>query len=553
MQGQHLLTDIDADAQAIYDRMAVLGGGGPALFHGALQPYWAHDVVLLADSFSRLATDRISRFQVERIWDQHNEFVRPDDWPDAVDPRYRISRKPLWNTFFRTPQHLYEVDVPDFYLRVNPILHIGGGRENTEGTTTFINQRGLSIRGGIGPNVYFHTRLFDTQQRYANYINAYTDLTDVVPGVGFYKDFESSLLNVTGGRDYLLATGYIGASLGKYIGLQFGHQQHFIGEGIRSLLLSDFSTPFLALRFNTRIWKFHYQNLFAELAADDFRSVNGISQPVAKKYMAAHYLSFKASRTVTIGIFESVVFDREGDRFELQYLNPVILYRSIEGSLGSPDNVLIGLNARVEVRRTAKLYAQFMLDDLQISRILNGESGWWGNKYGIQIGGTYYNAFGVPHLDLQAEWNRVRPYTYSHYNAEANYTHYQQPLAHPLGSNFNEWIGTVRYQVSPRLTLDGRLHVMRTGEDADSVSYGGNVLIPNTQRPGDFGHVVGQGVNADILFAQLTASYQISPGLMADGLLIIRDKVSQDPARSLRTQLVSLRLRYNIARRVDVF
>ena len=55
-----------------------------------------------------------------------------------------------------------------------------------------------------------------------------------------------------------------------------------------------------------------------------------------------------------------------------------------------------------------------------------------------KLGGKYFDAFTVKNLDLQGEMNMVRPYTYTHYDSTANYTHYNQPLAHPLGAGFAE-------------------------------------------------------------------------------------------------------------------
>ena len=49
--------------------------------------------------------------------------------------------------------------------------------------------------------------------------------------------------------------------------MQLGHDRNFIGNGYRSLILADYSTPYFFLKLNTRIWKFNYQNLFAELTA----------------------------------------------------------------------------------------------------------------------------------------------------------------------------------------------------------------------------------------------------------------------------------------------
>lgn len=568
LTAQNILTEMDHDAHHTYDRMMILSGGGDSSLHSAIQPYWRHDLVVLADSFAKNRKDVISTHQVQSIYDQNNEFINPDSYlffhradsnisfPSATDftsPGYRRSKHPLLNTFYKTPAHFYEVDVKDFYLRVNPMLHLAAGNETEEGVASYYNQRGLSLRGGVGENVFFQTSFYDSQVRFPNYINQYTDSVGVVPGVASYKNFNSSLFDVAGAKDFLLANAYVGVNLGKYIGFQLGHNQFFIGDGIRSLFLSDFSTPYFSLKINTRIWKIHYQNIFAEISADNFMSVSGFSEAIPKKYMAAHYLSFKPNKTFSIGLFETVIFDRPGDHFELQYLNPIILYRTVEGWIGSPDNVILGLNSRLDIKKTVSLYGQFVLDDISLSNILDGHLDWWGNKFGYQLGAKYINVLGIDFLDAQVEWNQVRPYTFSHYDTQANYSNYKQTMAHPLGGNFDEWIFSVRYQATKRLLFQSKLHLMYTGEDIDTISYGGNVIIPNTQRPGDYGHHIGQGIETNIVFWSSSVQYELSPGVTVDARYLYRNKTSTLPVRNLRTNLFQVGVRYNMAYREDVF
>ena len=555
---QNILTDMDHEQHHVYDRMVILTGGGPLAFHSSIRPYWRHDVVALADSAWLMTADARMVADVEHIWKANNEFVI--DRPELVNlgtgvevNRYSVSSKPLFKTFFKTPAQFFEVDVPDFYLRVNPMVYIAAGRESEEAVTTFINQRGISLRGGIGKNVYFQTSVYESQVRFANYVNVFTDSFGVVPGAGLHKPFESKFFDFTQGRDFLLANAYIGVNLGKYIGFQLGHNQCFIGDGIWSLLFSDFSTPFFSLKLNTRIWKFHYQNIFAELAADNFLAASANANPIPKKYLAAHYLSFKPSRTVTVSLFEAVVFNRGNHQFELQYLNPIIFYRTVEGSLGSPDNVLLGLNVRVDLYKRLSVYGQLMLDDLFVKQILDGHMDWWGNKFGHQLGLKYINALDVNHLDVQVEWNRVRPYTYSHYDENANYSNYKQPIAHPLGANFNEVIFSLTYAATQRLRGTSSLYIIQTGEDVDSVSFGGNIIVPNTQRQGDFGNSVGQGLGADILFWNTRITYELSPSLYLEGRVVFRKKTSDDPARNLTTNMIQLGVRYNLPVREDIF
>ena len=561
LRGQNILTEMDHDAHHIYDRMIILSGGGDSTLHSSIQPYWRSDVVTLADSFSLISKSKAEWHQVQSVWNQNNEFTRPDpeDSTHMTYPsqewvtRYRLSKHPLWHTFYNTPAFLYEVDVKDFYLRINPMIRLGVGYESNEEVTTFINQRGIHIRGGVGKSLFFQTSLYDSQVRFPNYINSFTDDVGVIPGVALYKPFNSKIFDSTNGRDFLLATAYVGFNIGKYVGMQLGHNQCFVGDGIRSLLFSDFSTPFFSLKINTRIWKLHYQNIFAEMEADDFYSVDGLSQPIAKKYMAAHYLDFKPNPHLSIGLFESVIFNRPNNQFELQYLNPVILYRTIESAIGSPDNVLLGFNARVDLWHHVSFYGQFMLDDISVANILDGNSGWWGNKFGHQLGVKYVNVLNIDQLDIQIEWNQVRPFTYSHYDTVANFSHYNQALAHPLGANFNEWIVSASYAFGPKLHFKSSLFFMNKGEDFDTVSYGGNILLPNTERAGDYGHTVGQGALAEIFVWSTTVNYEISEGVFADLDFFWRTKKSSLPERALDTQSIQFSIRYNFVRREDVF
>lgn len=89
---------------------------------------------------------------------------------------------------------------------------------------------------------------------------------------------------------------------------------------------------------NINVWRFNYQSIFAELTG---QYVRGSDRLLPKKYMAVHHLSIQATHWLNVGLFESVIMKRS-NHFELQYLNPIIFYRSVEHALGNPHNVMIG-------------------------------------------------------------------------------------------------------------------------------------------------------------------------------------------------------------------
>ncbi len=203
-----------------------------------------------------------------------------------------------------------------------------------------------------------------------------------------------------------------------------------------------------------------------------------------------------------------MVFGRK-NRFSLSYLNPIIFLRATEQQNGSADNALIGLDFKANVAKRFQFYGQFLLDEFVLKEIRSGD-GWWANKFGLQLGGKYINAFGLNNLDLQGEINLARPFTYSHFDSVSNYTHYNQPLAHPLGANFVEAIGIVRYQPHPKWTGSARLILWKQGIDSGASNVGTNIFRLNTDRPaGNYGYELPNGPRTTGVNAQLLVSYEL--------------------------------------------
>ena len=285
--------------------------------------------------------------------------------------------------FYKTPYSFLTVQSDDFFFHVKPILQIGLGDDRKDDNLIFQNTRGISINGIIDKKVYFKTTILENQQRFYNYFENEIARINAIPGQGFFRPYQSGIIDAVNGWDFLNASGYAGLRISKSIDLRIGHGRNFIGNGLRSMLLSDYGNNYFFLQLNTRVWKFHLQNTFTELSVNSSRDNQG-NTLLPKKYMAYHYLDFQINENLSIGLFESVVFSRE-DHFEFQYLNPIILYRSVEQFLDSPDNVLLGLNMNWKVKKGWQIYGQLLLDELRTDQIFSGD-GWWGNKVAYQVG-----------------------------------------------------------------------------------------------------------------------------------------------------------------------
>jgi hypothetical protein len=495
------------------------------------------------DKFPAAVSDQMQRMdRIVTSWtkvDRYNAEASLMNSPEWTNLKYK-TKKPLLKTFYRSPAAFYEVDVPDFYLNVNPVFQYYLGKEKDNDEHIFLNTRGISLRGRIANKIGFAAYITDNQERDPLYVQEGVKAHKAVPGQGFYKDFKGT------GYDYFDARGYVTFNATKYIDIQFGYDKNFIGNGYRSLFLSDYSAPFLFLKLNTRVWRFNYQNLFIEL--NSAQRLNA-DQLFPKKYAAIHHLDMAVTKWLNVGLFEAVIFGRE-NHFEFGYLNPVIFYRSIEQQNGSYDNSVGGLDLKANVAGSFQLYGQFMLDEFNLTEMRKG-SGWWGNKYAFQVGGKYIDAFSIKNLDLQLECNRVRPFTYSHRDSVANYTHYNQPLAHPIGANFQEWIGIARYQPAPKWMIQAKAIYEMQGKDSNQVSYGGNIFLPNVPpyRTMDYGYDVGAGRKTKTGYASLLLSYELKPEFYIEANAVYRKETAAEFPASKSTVVVYAGIRWNMHRR----
>ncbi|MEI9911162.1 MAG: hypothetical protein WDO71_16720 [Bacteroidota bacterium] len=486
--------------------------------------------------FDKADFSKVDGYNAERLFLNNMEYLSAEE-----QAAYK-SKRPILKHFYTSPANLYEVHVNDFDLVINPVIQYVVSKEKDNDQNLFLNTRGLTLRGRIANKIGFAAYITDNQERDPVYVQQWITDRRATPGAGLYKSFKAP-----GGVDYFDARGYFTFNVTKYIDVAFGYDKNFIGNGHRSLFLSDFGNNNLFLKLNTRIWKFNYQNLFMELHS---AQIPGGDKLIGKKYAAMHHLDINLTKWLNVGLFEGVVFGRK-DRFDFGYLNPVIFYRSVELQNGSYDNSVIGFDLKANLAKRFQVYGQLLLDEFKLSEVKAG-NGWWANKFGIQLGAKYIDAFGIKNLDLQVEHNRVRPFTYSHGDSVANYTHYNQPLAHPLMANFSEMIGIVRFQPAPKWLIQTKAIYYTQGRDSSSVSYGSNIFLPNKSpyRISDYGFDIGSGWKTNVMYASLLVSYELRENLFLELFGVYRkQETTTVPITSAKTTVISLGIRWNMHRR----
>src|SRR6185312_5090232 len=437
----------------------------------------------------------------------------------------------------------YQVTDKDFFLAVDPVIEETQAVESGYNQRVFFNAKGLTLRGTIAGKLGFSAFITDDQERGPSYFGQRAENYLSVPGAGYYKHFKKT------GYDYFDNRASIYFNAWKYFDFQIGYDKNFIGDGYRSLFLSDYAAPYFFGKINTRIWKLNYQVIYMQLVDQHFVPDSDFLYP--KKYGVTHHLSINAFPWMTVGLFENVIFTRTNG-YELSYLNPVAFLVSAQQQNGSPDKTTAGLDLKLNIGHTVQLYGQLLIDEFILHQILHYSAGYWANKQGLQAGVKYINAFNIKNLDLQVETNLVRPYAYQHDDTVDNYSHYNQPLAHPLGANFAELVGIARYQPAYRWTLEGKLIYYKQGLDSAGINFGGDIFESYLTRPRDYGFQIGSGIPATVLNLSGTASWQWKENLFVELSAAYRRFSVNDPTgnyHSCSSTMVTAGIRLNMFRR----
>ncbi len=359
-----------------------------------------------------------------------------------------------------------------------------------------------------------------------NYLDSFATASSVAPGEGYVG---SGDLRVH--HDW---NAYADYKAGTYFHFTLGRGKNFFGEGLRSLFLSDNAYSYPYLKITTSVWKVRYVNLFG--AMSDIRGTGGRWNEFDLKFTSMHYLSWNALKRLNVGIFEAVVWQdndpsyRRG--FDINYLNPVLFYRPAEYGVGSPDNALLGFAVNVRVGKRTLLYSQLMFDEFLLANVRAGQ-GWYGNKQGLQLGALSHDAFGQKGLFLRAELNYVRPFMYTHSDTRQNYAHFNQPLAHPYGSNFFEGLLQGEWRKGTWM-LSNVLSIAVLGQDTGSTansSWGSNIFLPESARPlrdavrpDNFGFYLGDPTQVMLYHNELRMGRLLEPrsGLMLEAAWTLR-------------------------------
>jgi hypothetical protein len=322
-----------------------------------------------------------------------------------------------------------------YEFKVDPLLNIELGKAYYDSSKTqsiSTNTRGFIASGTIGKDFYFETMFAENQSFFPHYISNANNQTQIVPGQGRYKVYKNT------GYDYAFSSGFISYQPFKKLNIQLGHGKQKIGNGYRSLLLSDnaFNYPYLKITSQWLKGKLQYTNIYAALMNLETGGTKTppYTEPLfQKKALSIQYLSYNVNKRLNVGLFQGMVWaaadSMNRQHLDWQYFNPVIFSNLGFYGMNNKNNIVIGANINYKISNKLSVYGQFMGDDFSnITKL--------GNGFGYQVGAKYFDAFGFKNSFVQIEYNDVAEGSYNSpvgTTSNQSFSHYNQTLAFTPG------------------------------------------------------------------------------------------------------------------------
>ena len=404
-------------------------------------------------------------------------------------------------------EHLVDIKTGYYTFYADVLPDLSAGYDFTASKNTWQTTLGYQVGGTIGNKFYFYASGYNNRASLADYITTYANTVGVIPGQTRVTNRGSSILN------WSYYTALISYTPVKYVNFTVGQDKNFIGDGYRSMLLSDYASPYPFAKMTFSLGNIKYMAMLTHFEDAISKRVPGSSDNRVK-WGYFHYLDWSVSNRVSLGFFDSIVSadqDSVGHKrgVDYSYLNPFVFLRPVEASHGSPDKADLGITAKWKFTNKNIVYGQFALTEFQANDFFssNGSSR---NKYGYQLGIRGADLFQVKGLNYLVEYNTAKPYTFSETEPFRNYSQYNEPLGHPFGANFREWLSIVNYSVG-RFDFQGQLNYAYYGLDINGLNYGKDIFKSYQAAVKQTGNFTGQGLRTDFYYAEAKVDYILNP------------------------------------------
>ena len=439
----------------------------------------------------------------------------------------------VWRKLFN--EHLFDERNSEYTFFADYLPDLLVGRDFKNKTNTDLNTRGYQIGGTIGSKFYFYSSGYEDQGRFDNYVHNYIALVHMIPGEAYDRDDRGSPT-----ADWSYVTAIVSYTPIKQLNITLGEDKTFIGDGYRSLLLSDYAANYPLLRLTANLGKVQYMFMVADLEDTKLPQYDTFGNN-RRKTAVFHYVDWNVTNRLSLGFFDALIAAEANDDgtelhgFDVNYINPLPFVSAIGPSTPYKDNILNGFTAKYKILDKTAVYAQLLLDRVDAADAPK-------NTGGYQVGIRGADLFGVKNFNYLVEYNTVKPYTYASTQSISSYSDYSEPLGDPLGANFRENIAILDYSIG-RFDFQGQVNYAAYGVDSTGTVDEGKDFTKPIVSSNITSVSTGQGISTHLYYAEGTVGYLINPKfnlrLEVGGLY----RLESNSLGKTRTELITFGLR----------
>ena len=392
-------------------------------------------------------------------------------------------------------EHLFIIGNEKYKVYFDPIFDFRYNRlqdlsdpANPAAVNGYTNTRGAIVNVKLSEYVYLNTSIYENQAVLPAYMEKIYALRGNIPGYARVKK-----LNGYSEFDYANAYGNVSFRPIKCLNFTIGYDRLFIGDGIHSMILSDYAAPMPYVKTSVKFGKWEYVNLVTRLMQYSGFDTNVETAEKVSKVATYNMMIYNPQNGWQFTFFEQSIIDHKNKTFWGGLAQGIPVARIFYPLFIDDTNAKIGFNIMYEHQKIGIFYIQYAnFSDRYTSYLFNGSDTTYRTNVPIgadlQVGYKNHNLFGAKGLHLQVECNMTaQPATLTRdldadkvdktnvkdfHNFYYINSNYGQPLTIPIGKQILgcNFTAVLSYQIK-QFKLMAKYLVMPRSIEAGSAFY----------------------------------------------------------------------------------
>jgi hypothetical protein len=341
-------------------------------------------------------------------------------------------------------EHLFIIGNEKYKVYFDPIFDFRYNRlqdltdhNNPVGINGYTNTRGAIVNVKLSEYVYLNTSIYENQAVLPAYMAEVYRIKGNIPGYARVKK-----LNGFSEFDYANAYGNVSFRPIKCLNFTLGYDRLFIGDGLHSMILSDYAAPMPYIKTSVKFGKWEYVNLVTRLM--QYNTMQNVeTADKTSKVATYNFMIFNPQNGWQFTFFEQSVIDHKNKTFWEGLAQGIPVARLFYPIFADNTNARFGANVMYEHPKIGIFYTQAVMDIY--NAFLN---------FDFQIGYKNHNLLNVKGLYIQLECNLDASRILKHHIGYPDYytqfiinSNYGQSLTIPKNRETYLFSSVLSYQI----------------------------------------------------------------------------------------------------------